>query len=82
MKPLPTLHPPLAKGEKFLGNQIGQTLPSHLQGIRGLRLASPAYDLAGEMLPGHFALVADQAGVEDYSRVMESHLSAIRRGTK
>jgi len=79
MKPL-TLHPPLAEGEKFLGNLSGNTLPAHLAGIVGLRLALPAYDITGEKIPGHSALVADQSGTAQYNQIQEARLSAIRRG--
>lgn len=81
MKPV-TLHPPLANGEKFLGNQLGNTLPPHLASVQGLRLASPAYDLNGGRIPGHSALVADQSGAAEYNRIQEARLSVIREGVK
>ena len=73
-------HPPIHKGEKFLGNQRGSQLAPHLSHIKGIRMAQPAYDLDGEKIPGYFAMMADPSAAEEYNRVMESRLSAIRRG--
>lgn len=77
-EPGPTRHPPLNSDEKFLGNTESNELPEHLKHIVGLRLATPAYDLNGEELPGYYAMIANPSAAEQYSRIMEARLSAIR----
>lgn len=77
-----TLNPPLKRDETFLGNTESNIPRDELKHIKGLRFVRPAYDLDGNKLNDHWAMIADPAASAEYNRVMEASLSAIRRGMK
>jgi hypothetical protein len=74
-------HPPLEKGETFLGNTEYKFLPDYLKHLTGIRFAQPAYDINGIPLDDHYAMIADGYSAGQYNRIMEARCSAIRRGT-
>ncbi len=77
-----TKHPPLGKDEKFIGNTESKELPEHLRHVNGFRFATPAYDIEGYKLPGYYAMIANPSAAEQYNRIMEARLIAIRKGMK
>ena len=76
-----TTHPPLLPGEKFLGNTTSKKLPEYLKSVKGILFVRPAYDIDGKKLSGYYAMVAETPeAAEQYNRIMEARLSAIRTG--
>jgi hypothetical protein len=76
------IHPPLNKGESFLGNVEGDCVPKKYKHIVGLRVVKPAYDLHGNILSDCSALVANRKGSHEYNLYMENLLRGIRVGIK
>ena len=76
-----TTHPPLRAGEKFLGNINLNKLPKYLKGVK-IRFSRKSYSIDGEKLPvGYYAMIAETPeAAEQYNRIMEARLSAIRTG--
>lgn len=78
-----TKHPPLKAGETFAGNVLATNgVPAHIAHLQTVRLARPAYDIYGDPLPDHCALIFGAADLQAYDRIMEARLSAIRRGVR
>lgn len=75
-----TTHPPLKRGEKFIGNMTSPELPDYLKNVSGFSFRQPAYDLNGSLIPDHWALIADAAGTEAHERIMMQRFHAINRG--
>lgn len=75
-------HPPLAKGETFLGN-TNTGMPPYLRNLPGFKLRRPAYSINGEILEDEYqAVIAlSPEAAETYNSVMERRLSEIRKGT-
>ena len=72
------LHPPIRKGETFVGNTNGKVIPEHLKSVLGIRLARPAYCLDGEIAEGMSAIFV--RGIGTYNSIQEARLSRIRKG--
>ena len=80
MKNQTVVHPPLQKGEKFIGNRFSDELPEYLQNISGLRIVGPAYDIMGNILPRHFAMLATQSAANEYNKIMDAKMRETRLG--
>lgn len=66
-------HPELQKGEIFVGNHKGQTLPGYLQDLKTARLGQQAFDIWGIPLDpseGYLPLFVSITESGAYSRIM------------
>lgn len=71
-------HPEKKPNERFIGNQDGKVIGSHLHEFESLRLAQPAFDIEGKRLPdNYYAIFLDQKDYGKYNRIMENRLSSI-----
>lgn len=73
------------QGETFVGNcgslDAPATIPEYLCDLRTARLGDLALDIEGKKLPSNYRpLFIGQAEIDQYNRIMEARLSAIRRG--
>ena len=80
--PSDSWHPPMQKGETFLGNHPkGKPELPELQHLH-FRRVSPAYDGYGLELPDHEAVFADGYNAGQYDRIMTRLVSEIKQGLR
>lgn len=72
-------HPQLQLDEVFLGNTDRQIIPA-IAGIVGIRLVQPAYDIYGNTLPDHWAIIATRAAAEEYGQRRAEEIRKLRFG--